>query len=102
MQTLKGFRNILSRAKKAFLNLPTLLTEKGHSVWVRWDSIRISSHATLPFEGIYATGFNHKAFKYIKGHRLSKHLKDSQMNVEKLLISVAVAGSECSSTRCCS
>ena len=45
---------------------------------------------SLPFEGIYATGFNHKAFKYIKD-KLPKHLKDLQTNVEKLLISVVVA-----------
>ena len=44
---------------------------------------------SLPFEGIYATGFNHKAFKHIK-EKLPKHLNNLQMNVEKLLISVAV------------
>ena len=47
MQILKGFKNILSRAKKGFLNLPTLLIEKGRWVLVRWDSIRISNHATF-------------------------------------------------------
>jgi ribonucleoside-diphosphate reductase alpha chain len=44
---------------------------------VRWDSIQSRG---LPFEGIYATGFNYKAFKHIKGHatKASEQLADER------------------------
>ena len=91
MQTLNDSKNILSRAKKAFLNLPTQLTESVHLVLVRWDSIRISNHATFLLKVSMLRVSTIKLLNTLK-HKLPELLKDLQTNVEKLLMSVVVAG----------
>ena len=89
MQTLKGFRNILSPVKKALLSLRIRLTEKGHWVWVQWDSMRISNHAGFLLR-VYTLRDLITKRSNILNETLPKHLKDLQTNVEKLLISVVV------------
>ena len=61
----KRFQNILKKVKKALQNLPTLHIEKEVSGLVQWVS-RVSTVPWNTFESIYATGFNFKAFTYIK------------------------------------
>ena len=91
MQTLKDFKNILKKAGKGLLNLPTLLIEKGRWVLVRWDSIRISNHATflLKVSSLRASIIKH--LNTLK-HRQPELLKDLQRTGVKLLMSVVVAG----------
>jgi ribonucleotide reductase alpha subunit len=91
MQTLKGFKNILSRVKKALLNLPTRLIEKGRWVSVRWASIRISNHATFLLKVSSLRASTIKLLNTLK-HRQPKLLKDLQRTGVKLLMSVVVAG----------
>ena len=91
MQTLKDFRNILSRAKKALLNLPTLLIEKGRWVSVRWASIRISNHAAYLLKVSTLRASIIKRLNILK-HRQPELLKNLQKKGAKLLMSVVVAG----------
>ena len=91
MQTLNDSKNILSRAKKAFLNLPTQLIENVRSVSVRWDSMRISNHATYLLKVSMLRASTIKRLNTLR-YRLPELLKDLQTNVEKLLMSVVVAG----------
>ena len=66
MQTLKDFKNILKPGREGF-------TKSAYSAY-RERSLGLGAmgfHSYLqsrniPFEGIFATGFNYKAFKYIK------------------------------------
>ena len=66
MQILKDFKNTLKKAGKALLNLPTRLIEKGHLGLGAMGFHSYLQSRNIPFEGIFATGFNYKAFKYIK------------------------------------
>src|SRR5210317_244782 len=91
MQTLKGFKNILSRAKKDFLSLPTQLIEKGRWVLVRWDSIRISNHATFLLKVSSLRALIIKRLNTLK-YRQPKLLRDLQRTGVKLLMSVVVGG----------
>src|SRR6056300_1186885 len=91
MQTLKGFKNILSRAKKALLNLPTQLIEKGRWVLVRWDSIRISNHATFLLKVSSLRASTTKLLNTLK-YKQPKLLKTWLPNVGKLLMSVVLGG----------
>src|SRR5210317_1601563 len=91
MQTLKDFKNILSRAKKALLNLPTRLIEKGRWVWVRWDFIRISNHATFLLKVYSLRALITKHLNTLK-YKQPKLLKTWLTNVVKHLMSVVVGG----------
>ena len=91
MQILKGFKNILSRAKRAFLNLPTRLIEKGRWVLVRWDSIRISNHAAFHLRVSSLRALITKHLNTLRDIRLEQ-LNDLLMNVVSHLISVVVVG----------
>ena len=91
MQILKGFKNILSRAKKGFLNLPTQLIEKGRWVWVRWDSIRISNHAAFLLRVSSLRALITKHLNTLRDIRLEQ-LNDLLMNVVSHLMSVVVVG----------
>ena len=89
MQILKDFKNTLSRVKKGFLNLPTQLIEKGRWVLVRWDSIRISNHATFLLKVYTLRDLITKHLNTLRDIRLEQ-LKDLLTNVVSHLISVVV------------
>src|SRR6056300_716814 len=91
MQILKDFKNILKKVGKALLSLPTLLIEKGRWVLVRWDSIRISNHATFLLKVSSLRALITKHLNTLR-HNHSKLLKDLQRTGVKLLMSVVVAG----------
>ena len=91
MQTLKKFKNILHRASKALLNLPSLLIEKGRWVSVRWASIRISNHAAYLLKVSMLRASIIRRLNILK-HRQPELLKDLQTKGVKLLMSVVVAG----------
>ena len=91
MQTLKGFKNILKKIKKALLNLPTLLIEKGRWVWELWVSTLISNLEIFHLKGYSLRALITKHSNTLKNIRLEQ-LNDLPMNVVSHLISVVVEG----------
>ena len=91
MQTLKGFKNILKKIKKALLNLPTLLIEKGRWVSELWVSTLTSNLEIFHLKGYSLRALINKHSNTLKNIRLEQ-LNDLPMNVVSHLISVVVEG----------
>jgi hypothetical protein len=87
----KRFQKHIKPGKEGFLNLPTLLIEKGRWVLVRWDSIRISNHATFLLKVSSLRALITKHLNTLRDIRLEQ-LNDLLMNVVSHLMSVVVVG----------
>ena len=79
----KRFQKHIKPGKEGlYLNLPTLLIEKGRWVLVRWDSIRISNHAAFLLRVSSLRALITKHLNTLKDIHLEQ-LKDLLMNVVK-------------------
>jgi ribonucleoside-diphosphate reductase alpha chain len=80
MQTLNDSKNNIKPGKEGFLKSAySAYRERSLGLGAMGFHSYLQSHS-LPFEGIYATGFNYKAFKYIKtqASRASEQLADQR------------------------